>query len=302
MKNCAIIMTAILALAGIANASELEQAASSPLKRNRAGTDKLQWEIGVQLWTFGAYSLPEQLRLIKALDVDFIELGPNLKFSEEEKASVLNLTEAQRQKLRQLLKKTGIPARQLYVHVPKTEAKWRAFFEFAKAWKIDLLVGEPLPENYPLLEKLCKQYGIRVGVHNHPNEGNRYRHPDKVIEQIAGRDPMIGFNPDLGHWMRMGVDPVEQIQRPEVGQRIVGFHFNDVKELGVNKSPHVVPGTGAGRTREMLKLLKEQDYKGRFTIELGNWNKNYGEVCDAICFFDTAANELAAIENRSNRK
>lgn len=293
MKVKCFLTTCMLILSGTLHASELEQAKSNPLMRNRTGTEKLQWKIGIQLWTFGAYSLPDQLRLIKALDVDYLELGPNIQFSTDEKASVLNLSKAQQEKLRHLLEKTGIPVKQLYVHIPKTEARWREYFEFSKTWNIDTLIAEPLPENYPLLEKLCKEYGTRVGVHNHPNEKNPYWHPDKVIEQIANRDPMIGFNPDLGHWIRMGIDPLEQLKRPEVGQRVVGFHFNDVKELGVNKSPHVVPGTGAGRTGEMLKLLKQQGYKGRFSIEHGNWNRNFGEVADSIRFFDATAAELA---------
>lgn len=288
MKRFSMLMAAMLAVLAT-NASELDEAKANPVKRDKVGAEKLGWELGVQLWTFGAYALPDQLRLAKALDVDYIELGPNVKFSDDEKANLLSLTSDQEQRLKNLLCECGVPPKQLYIHAPANEEQWRKWFGFAKAWNIDALVAEPKPEHYDLIEKLCGEYGIRVGVHNHPSEKNRYWHPDRVLEQIAGRTPLIGFNPDLGHWMRMGVDPVEQLKRPEVGKRVVGVHFNDVKELGVEKSPHVVPGAGAGQTGRMLELLEAHGYKGRFTIEHGNWGKSYGELCDAIRFFDETA-------------
>jgi sugar phosphate isomerase/epimerase len=284
-----VLMAALVVAVSTIHASEMEEAKANPLKRNKTGAKELHWELGAQLWTFGAYTLPEQLEIVKSLDLDFIEFGPNVKFSKEEKANLLTLSPDQEKRLKNLFQECGIPPKQLYVHIPSGEDQWRKWFEFAKDWKIDVLVAEPKPEHYDLLEELTKKYGVKVGVHNHPSEKNRYWHPDKVMEQIDGRNDTVGFNPDLGHWIRMGVDPVEQLQRPEVGKRLIGFHFNDVKELGVNKSPHVVPGTGAGRTGEMLELLKDLGYKGRFTIEHGNWGKSYGELCDTIRFFDEVA-------------
>jgi hypothetical protein len=56
--------------------------------------------------------------------------------------------------------------------------------------------------------------------------------------------------------------------------------------LGVNRSPHVVAGSGAGRTEGMLGLLHERGFKGRFTIEHGNWTHNLGEVRETVQFFD----------------
>lgn len=271
----------------------MEEVRANPLKRSSAGSQKLGWELGVQLWTFGAYTLPEQLDIVKSLNLDYIEFGPNVKFSETEKANLLSLTSDQEKRLKRLFRACGIPPRQLYVHAPADEEQWRKWFEFAKVWKIDVLVAEPKPEHYDLLDKLTKKYRIKVGVHNHPNESNRYWHPDKVVAQIGDCNSLIGFNPDLGHWMRMGVDPIEQLKRPEVGKHLVGFHFNDVKDLGVNRSPHVVVGSGAGRAQDMFKLLAKQGYKGRFTIEHGNWHHNVGEVRDTIRFFDKTTLELA---------
>lgn len=289
LKGLLVLMFAVVAVCSV---GEVEEAKADPLKRDKAGSEKLGWELGVQLWTFGAYTLPEQLDIVKSLDVDFIELSSNVKFSKDEKANLLAMTPDQEKRLKELFRACGIPPKQLYVHVPSGEAQWRKWFEFAKAWKIDVLVAEPKPEHYDLIEKLGKKYGVRVGVHNHPNEQNRYWHPDKVIEQIKGRSSVVGFCPDLGHWMRMGVEPVKQLERPEVVNHLVGFHLNDVKESGVNKSPHVVIGNGAGNTADMLKVLKEQGYKGRFTIEHGNWNHNVGEVRDTIRFFDQTVSGL----------
>ena len=292
MKMESLMLAALVAVASV-HASEVDDTKANPLKRNKAGAQKLGWELGVQLWTFGAYTLPEQLEIAKSLEVDYIEFGPNVKFSETEKANLLSLKPDQATRLKQLFRECGIPPKQLYVHVPGNEEQWKQWFEFAKAWSIDLLVAEPKPEHYDLIDNLTQQYGVKVGVHNHPSEKNRYWHPDKVIEQIAGRNPLIGFNPDLGHWMRMSVDPVEQLKRPEVGKHIIGIHFNDVKELGVNKSPHVVTGTGAGQTAKLLWHLKQLGYQGRFTIEHGNWNHNIDEVRASIRFFDETTSRIS---------
>lgn len=291
-----LLLICLAALSGGAlHSNEVEQAEANPLKRDKSGARKLGWSIGVQAWTFGAYSLPEQLELIKSLDADFVELGPNVKLVPGEKKgkSIYTLTDDEKARLKKLLDDSGLPFTQLYVHAPKGEEKWREAFEFARVWGVDTLVGEPFYEDFPVVDKLCKEYKtIRIAIHNHPKKENRYWDPDVTLKQIEPVSDLIGFGPDLGHWLRMGVEPVEQFKRDEVAGRLLSMHLNDVLKAE-DRSPHVVLGTGAGQTGAMLTLLKEQGYQGRFVIEHGNWRKNYGEVAASITFFDRVAGKLA---------
>lgn len=265
-----------------------------PLERTDIAVRELGWEIGLQVWTLGAYkSLDKRLEIAKTLDLDYVEYGEFVQLTEEsDKVSILKMTEVEKHTLRELLDKAGIPGKQLYVHSPRGETKWRQFFEYAKEMGIDTLIAEPFYEDFELVDQLTREYPIRVAIHNHPNEKNRYWNPDLVLKQIKHTNPNIGFCPDLGHWMRMGIDPIKTLSRKEVQQRLLAFHLNDVQELGEPKSPHVSIGTGAGQTMEMFQILKDSGYTGRFTLEYGNWNNNYLQLRDCITFFDMQAATL----------
>jgi hypothetical protein len=143
-----------------------------------------------------------------------------------------------------------------------------------------------------VVEKLAKEYNIKVAIHNHPKPDNFYWNPDTVLAAVNGRSPLLGVCADVGHYVRSGLDPVATLKKME--GRLIALHFKDLNE----KSPqaHDVPwGTGISNAKGMLAELKRQKFKGVFCIEYEyNWTNSSPEIAECVKFFNAACAELVA--------
>jgi len=178
------------------------------------------------------------------------------------------------------------------VKLPADEAECRKVFEFAKKWGIGILVSEPETNALDTVEKLCKEYNIKVAIHNHPKAHSIYWSPDSVLAAIKGRTPLMGACADVGHWIRSGLDPLECLKK--LDGHIICLHFKDLNEMGPNA--HDVPwGTGAGKTRELMVELKRQHFHGAICVEYEyNWENSSPEIAQSVKFFNKTCDELVA--------
>jgi len=82
------------------------------------------------------------------------------------------------------------------------------------------------------IEKLVKEYDIRVGFHDHPRRANDASYkmwdPHYVLSVVKDRDPRIGSCADIGHWVRSGLDPVDCLKI--LKGRIISSHLKDLNE------------------------------------------------------------------------
>jgi sugar phosphate isomerase/epimerase len=175
--------------------------------------------------------------------------------------------------------------------LPADEAKSRKVFEFAKKWGIGVLVAEPEPDALDTVEKLCKEYNIKVAIHDHPKPSH-YWNPDTVLAAIKGRTPLLGACADVGHWMRSGLDPLECLKKLQ--GHIICLHFKDLNEMG--PKAHDVPwGTGIGKSRELMAELKRQHFHGAFCVEYEyHWENSSPEIAQCVKFWNATCAELAA--------
>jgi len=167
----------------------------------------------------------------------------------------------------------------------------RSVFEFARKMGIDTLVSEPEPEAMDTVEKLCKEFNIKVAIHNHPKP-SRYWNPDTVLAAVKGRSPLLGACADTGHWIRSGLDPLECVKKLE--GRVITLHFKDLAEN--DPKSHDVPwGTGVGKSRAVMEELKRQKFRGAFCVEYEhNWENSSPEIAECVKFFNATCAELAA--------
>lgn len=82
--------------------------------------------------------------------------------------------------------------------------------------------------NMCVVEKLAKEYNIKVATRNHPGPKNFYWKPDTVAAAVKGSSELLGSCADVGHWVRSGLDPVECLKRLE--GRVIALHFKDLNE------------------------------------------------------------------------
>jgi len=277
----------------------------SPL-RAETPAEKLGWKLAVHSYTFQKFSIIEAIDKTAELGVKYMSIsggvnlpGPDNKFVRN---STVSISDEDAAKLTARLKEKGIDPVFVNMGVVKPsidEAATRMIFEGAKRLGINVLVAEPethgkMEELGPVMdvvEKLAKEYNIKVAIHNHP-QPSFYWNPDTVLAAVSGRSPLLGACADVGHWVRSCLDPVESLKKLE--GRVIALHFKDLNEKA--KSAHDVPwGTGISNTKGMLLELKRQNFKGAFCVEYEyNWENSLPEIAESVKWFNATCAELEA--------
>jgi len=227
-----------------------------------------------------------------------IEFFPGQKFSAEKPDLKWdhNATDEMIAAVQARLKKDGIRAVNYgVVKISTNEADARKIFEFAKKFELYGITTESV-EAIDTIEKLVKEYDIRVGFHDHPrkpdNPGYKMWDPNYVLSVVKDRDARIGSCADVGHWMRSGLDPVACLKKLE--GHVICLHFKDLNEMG--PKAHDVPwGTGIGQTKALMAELKRQNFHGAFCVEYEyHWETSQPEIAECVKFFNAACDELVA--------
>jgi sugar phosphate isomerase/epimerase len=244
--------------------------------------------LGCQAWTFREFTVMEAIQKTAEAGGKVIEFYPDQKFSPEQPGLKFdhNATDEMVSAVKAQLKKYGIRAVNYgVVNIPNDEAGARKIFEFAKKFELYGITTESV-EALDTIEKLVKEYDIRVGFHNHPrqpdNPGYKMWDPHYVLSVVKDRDPRIGSTADVGHWVRSGLDPVACLKI--LRGRIISTHLKDLNEKSPNA--HDVPfGTGVSNIPAILGELKRQHFNGNASIEYEyDWMNNVPAVAQSIGF------------------
>ena len=144
----------------------------------------------------------------------------------------------------------------------------RRLFEFAKVMGIELIVVEPDDfEIFASLERLAKEYDVRVAIHNH---GIRtlYGNPLVVGNVIKHLDERIGVCLDTGWVTASGFDPARVFK--DYSGRVFDVHLKDKRTertQGDDVFFDTYIGDGEGRLEAFVRLLKEQKFDGVMALE-----------------------------------
>ena len=147
------------------------------------------------------------------------------------------------------------------------------------------LVWRAMSEAIDTIEKMVKEYDIKVGFHDHPRQPNKptYRmwDPYFILELTKGRDERIGACADTGHWQTSGLNPLWAMRL--LKGRIISSHLKDKADFG--RSTDVPYGEGVGEIGRILEELKAQGFDGNISIEYeSNWEKSLPEVTKCVEF------------------
>ena len=244
--------------------------------------------IGCQAWTFKEYSVLEAIDKTAEAGGKVIEFFPGQKFSADKPDQHFdhNATDEMIATVKAKLAERGIRAVNYgVVGIPKDEAEARKIFEFAKKFELYGITTESV-DAIDTIEKLVKEYDIRVGFHDHPRrmDDPNYKmwDPNYVLSVVKDRDPRIGSTSDVGHWVRSGLDPVECLKILE--GRVISVHLKDLNEKSPNA--HDVPfGTGVSNIAGILDELKRQHFVGNASIEYEyNWLNNVTDAAQCVGF------------------
>jgi len=285
--------TVLVMLMTAVSLSSLAAAQALPLKSHPVTDAYEGWQLGTQAYTFKKFTFYEAVDKAASLGLNWLEAYPGQRLSGDRPDVRLTheMPAGIRKEVKQKLADAGVRLVNYgVVGLPNDETECRKVFDFAKDMGIETIVAEPPPEALDLIERLCKEYKIKVAIHNHPKP-SRYWHPDKVLEVCKGRSKWLGACADTGHWMRSGVNPLEAVKKLE--GRIISFHFKDLNEFGQRKAHDVVWGTGKADVKALLKELHRQGFQGVFSVEYEhNWDNSVPEIRQCVEYFNNVASQL----------
>lgn len=230
-----------------------------------------EWRVGVQTYTFHNFTLAETLDKTQALGLDcteaffFQELGKPFPM---ETYLNFDMSDSDRERLLTEYRKRGIEPVAFGVASYGTAEEWEQFFSFAKAMGAKIITAEPELNQLDMIESLAKKYDIEVAIHNHPNP-SIYASADVVVKALEGRSSMLGVCADIGHWARVGEDPLANLKRLEGRVKIV-----HLKDLTKGEMKDATWGTGILPVKAFVEELKRQNFDGLITIEYENYESD----------------------------
>lgn len=255
-------------------------------------SERLGWRLGITHYTLSheGLTLYEAIDRVASLGLKVIVGMVGGKLDQKRPEAVLSpeMSAADRRELKARLDNAGVQMAGCWVGNPEQADASRRLFELAKDLDIKVLDGEPPVQSFDMLEKLCDEYHVSLGVHNHPKP-TPYWNPETLLKAIRGRGKWIGACCDTGHWVRSGLDPVAMLQRLE--GHIITFDLKDVSEVGT-WGRCVALGTGKGNVRGMFQELKRQRFRGFFGLEFDQ-RPSGTELTESIAFFNKMADDLA---------
>lgn len=272
-----VFVTALLSL-GLLYSAKAELPASTKVG---------EFHAGCQAYSFRLFTVVEALEKIAAAGGKTVEFFPGQKLSKDNEAKFdHNSTPEMRQIVKDRLKALGLTAYGYgVVKLNNNEAEQRQIFDFAKDMGVQVVVSEPAEDSFDLIEKIVKEYDIKMAIHNHPkrplDRAYRYWDPEYVLSVVKDRDARMGACADLGHWVRSGVKPVDAIRI--LKGRIFDSHVKDLTEFGNPKAHDMIWGTGQTDIPAALNAFAEGGFYGPLHAEYEhNWETNVDDITQCL--------------------
>ena len=212
--------------------------------------------LGLASYSLRDFSLTQTIRMIKRLGLKKVSLKEVHLPIDSSKESIVKAVEE--------IKLAGLELYAVGVIYMTTEAEVIRAFEYAKAAGVDLIVGVPEYNLLPIAEQKVKEYNIKLAIHNHGPNDKRYPSPADVYDRIQNMDKRVGMCLDIGHTMRLGIDP--SIPLEKYFDRILDIHIKDENHAAAEGTTIEI-GRGVIDIPKFLKTLLKLNYKGTCAFE-----------------------------------
>jgi inosose dehydratase len=211
-------------------------------------------KIGVATYTFREWPIEETLKGLQRAGMKYISIK-NVKNHID-----LSHTTEERKQRAQMFRDAGmIPLSVGNVSMKNDEADVRRAFEYARDIGVPTIVCAPPVDAVPLLDKMVKEFNIKLAIHNHGPEDKQFPSPYDVWKAVEKYDKRIGLCIDVGHTARAGVDPAESIIKCR--ERLYDVHLKDISALG-NRNTPIEGGRGILDLKAILAALLKINYQG----------------------------------------
>lgn len=204
-------------------------------------------KIGVATYTFRKFSLEDAIKGVQRVGLHYVSI--------KDFHLARNTTAEQRKTIVQKFKDAGItPLSCGNITMDNTEKSVRDAFEYARDAGIPTIVCSPHPDSFAILDKMVKEFDIKLAIHNHGPEDGRFPSPYDVYKAAQPYDKRIGLCIDVGHSARAGAEPAAAILKCR--DRLYDVHLKDIADTGKISHP-VESGRGVLNLKAIMGALLE---------------------------------------------
>ncbi len=237
---------------GIAERGSMRTASGSAQTTGR----QPKFELGLASYTLRKFDLGKTLEMTKRVGLRHIAF--------KDFHLALDSSPEQIKEAAAKVKDAGLDLYGCGVVYMRNEDQVHQAFDYARTAGMRVIIGVPMPELLPLVEKKVKQYDIKVAIHNHGPGDKVYPLPETVYEKIKDLDLRVGLCNDIGHTLRAGGDPVASIER--YADRLLDLHIKDVTAANPKGGVAEI-GRGVIDIPGVLRTLIKIDYAGIVSFE-----------------------------------
>jgi sugar phosphate isomerase/epimerase len=233
-------------------------AAASPRLARAAEPKEDDFHIGIASYSFREFQRKLAISMIKQLGIKYVSV--------KEFHLPYTLTPAEAGKAAAEFQKAGltiVSGGNISLQ-DEDPAALKRMFTYAKSCGMPMMVCAPTHTTLPTVEKLAKEFDMKVAIHNHGPEDKHFPTPESVLEAVKGLDPRMGLCMDLGHSMRTGADVVQAVAA--AGPRLLDTHIKDLKS-STDKASQCDVGEGVMPVVAIFKQLKKMKYTGCVNLE-----------------------------------
>lgn len=216
-------------------------------------------KIGVATYTLRMLPIEEAIKAVQRVGLKYVSIKnvPN--------HVDLTHTPEERKQRAQMFREAGITVLSVgNVGMKNDEADIRRAFEYARDVGVKTMVCAPDKNSVPILDKMVREFDIRLAIHNHGPEDKQFPSPYDVMNAVEKYDKRIGLCIDVGHTARAGVDPAESIIKCR--ERLYDLHMKDISAMG-NRNTPIESGRGILNQKAILAALIKIKYDGLVGFE-----------------------------------
>jgi sugar phosphate isomerase/epimerase len=233
-------------------------AASRSISLAASAIPGVEFKIGICSYTFREFQRKMAISMMKQLGVSYVSVKDfHLPYS---------LTAEEERKAASEFAKAGLTIASGGNTDLKSEdpAVLRRAFEYARNCGMPMLIAAPTHATLPAVERLAKEFDIRIAIHTHGPEDRNFPTPKVVLDAVKGMDSRMGLCMDVGHSMRGGADVVQEIVN--AGPRLLDMHFKDLRN-GTDKDSQCEVGDGVMPVAAIFRQLQKSGYRGCVNLE-----------------------------------
>jgi len=255
---------------------------------------KVPFKLGVAGFTYHKFNIDETLAFLEKLDVHYLCIKNfHLPFDS---------TPAQIAEFKKKCADHGVTGYGVGPIYMASNEEAKKAFDYAAAIGVKTVVAVPTEEKEmeingkkkkvrfhsrarcEYLEGLCKQYDMRIAIHNHgPDIPYCFPTGESAFNMVKDLDPRMGLCLDIGHDFRAGQNPADSIRK--YGSRIYDMHIKNVK-FDAKKNIAVPMPRGDMDMWEIVKALVEVNYTGCCSLEYErDFKDNLAGVAESIGYF-----------------